>query len=197
MKISRSNSKSRLKEKKRTRRFPFCPTPTLVSLLSFHSLCICISDVTEHLDALAQLFDVAQHAGASWYRSHHQGQTPQAPTAPHSPAPDPTIWVQIRASITNEIRKKERLNGFGSSPVNMSLEKLFIQFFERKDWIIEQAQQQADAYTEQLASRLLIDGITPPPCLLNPRFNSGSSHPHGRHSLIVLSRHWLLNFRLN
>ncbi|XP_023740092.1 uncharacterized protein LOC111888191 [Lactuca sativa] len=60
----------------------------------------------------------------------------------------------------------------------MSLEKLFIQFFERKDWIIEQAQQQADAYTEQLASRLLIDGITPPPCLLNPRFNSGSSHPH-------------------
>ncbi|KAD6453970.1 hypothetical protein E3N88_08676 [Mikania micrantha] len=59
-----------------------------------------------------------------------------------------------------------------------TLEKLFVQIFDRKNWIIEQVQQQADSYTQQLASRLLIDGITPPPWLLNPNFNSHSSDPY-------------------
>ncbi|KAL4579978.1 hypothetical protein LXL04_016150 [Taraxacum kok-saghyz] len=59
-----------------------------------------------------------------------------------------------------------------------TLEKKFVQIFERKNWIIEEVQRQADAYTEDLASRLLIDGITPPPSLLNQRFNSRSSDPH-------------------
>ena len=60
-----------------------------------------------------------------------------------------------------------------------TLEKMFVQIFERKNRIIEEVQRQADAYTEDLASRLLIDGITPPPSLLNQRFNSRSSDPHG------------------
>ncbi|KAI3703778.1 hypothetical protein L1987_73973 [Smallanthus sonchifolius] len=60
-----------------------------------------------------------------------------------------------------------------------TLEKLFAQIFERKDWILEQVQQQADSYTQQLGSRLLIDGITPPPWLLSPNSNSRSSDPNG------------------
>ncbi|KAI3496801.1 hypothetical protein L1887_39177 [Cichorium endivia] len=73
-----------------------------------------------------------------------------------------------------------------------TLEKLFVQIFEKKEWIIEQIQRQADAYNEQLACRLLIDGITPPPCLLNPRFKFLKSPtssvevfvPHGHANLL-------------
>ncbi|KAK9074251.1 hypothetical protein SSX86_006848 [Deinandra increscens subsp. villosa] len=55
-----------------------------------------------------------------------------------------------------------------------TLEKLFLQIFERKDRIIDQVQQQADSYAQQLASGFLIDGITPPPWLLSPNSNSQS-----------------------
>ncbi|KAI3496770.1 hypothetical protein L1887_39145 [Cichorium endivia] len=69
-----------------------------------------------------------------------------------------------------------------------TLEKLFVQIFEKKEWIIELIQRQADAYNEQLACRLLIDGITPPPCLLNPRFNSHPSDPHGLKKEEIISK---------
>ncbi|KAI3496708.1 hypothetical protein L1887_39081 [Cichorium endivia] len=96
----------------------------------------------------------------------------------------------------------ECVDGLGSSPVNMTmLEKLFVQIFERKDWIIDQIQRQADAYSEQLACRLLIDGITPPPCLLNPRFNSHPSVPHVLKSptlsVEVFVPHGYANLQLN
>ncbi|KAI3828360.1 hypothetical protein L1987_02460 [Smallanthus sonchifolius] len=69
-----------------------------------------------------------------------------------------------------------------------TLEKLFVQIFERKDWILEQVQQQADSYTQQLASRLLIDGITPPPWLLSPNSNSHSSDPNELEKEKIISK---------
>ncbi|KAI7758335.1 hypothetical protein M8C21_013696, partial [Ambrosia artemisiifolia] len=54
-------------------------------------------------------------------------------------------------------------------------EKMFAEIFERKDRIIEQMQEQADSYKQQLASIFLIDGITPPPFLFTPNSNSSSS----------------------
>ncbi|KAL6976186.1 hypothetical protein U1Q18_024976 [Sarracenia purpurea var. burkii] len=58
-----------------------------------------------------------------------------------------------------------------------TLEKLFVQIFERKNRIIEQVKQQTDLYNQHLASKLLIDGITPPPWLWNPDSNSLSFDP--------------------
>ncbi|KAL6975193.1 hypothetical protein U1Q18_023988 [Sarracenia purpurea var. burkii] len=58
-----------------------------------------------------------------------------------------------------------------------TLEKLFVQIFERKNRIIEQVKQQTDLYNQHLASKLLIDGITPPPWLWNPNSNSLSFDP--------------------
>ncbi|KAM0029432.1 putative inner centromere ARK-binding protein [Helianthus debilis subsp. tardiflorus] len=57
-----------------------------------------------------------------------------------------------------------------------TMEKLFVEIFDRKDRIIEQMQQQADLFTQQLASRLVIDGIKPPSWLLSPNSNSHSSY---------------------
>ncbi|KAI3694323.1 hypothetical protein L1987_77287 [Smallanthus sonchifolius] len=48
------------------------------------------------------------------------------------------------------------------------------EIFERKDCILEQVQQQADSYTHEFTSRLLIDRITPPPWLLSTNSNSHS-----------------------
>uniref|UniRef100_A0A251V6R1 Uncharacterized protein n=1 Tax=Helianthus annuus TaxID=4232 RepID=A0A251V6R1_HELAN len=62
-----------------------------------------------------------------------------------------------------------------------TMEKLFVEIFDRKDRIIEQMQQQADLFTQQLASRLVIDGITPPSWLLSPNSNSHSSYINGKH----------------
>ncbi|KAI3755932.1 hypothetical protein L1987_55742 [Smallanthus sonchifolius] len=69
-----------------------------------------------------------------------------------------------------------------------TLEKLFAQIFERKDMIIEQIQQQADSYSQQLASTLLIDGFTPPPWLLSPNFNSRSSDPNELEKEKIISK---------
>ncbi|KAF5949564.1 hypothetical protein HYC85_011557 [Camellia sinensis] len=67
-----------------------------------------------------------------------------------------------------------------------TLEKLFVQIFDRKNRIIEQVNQRSDLYTRHLVSKLLIDGITPPSWLWNPKFDSQSSDPKGLE--IVLSR---------
>ncbi|KAK4744083.1 hypothetical protein SAY87_010395 [Trapa incisa] len=46
-----------------------------------------------------------------------------------------------------------------------TMEKLFVQIFERKKWIIDQVKQQSILFDQYLASTLLIDGIPPPPWL--------------------------------
>ncbi|XP_075476668.1 uncharacterized protein LOC142517991 isoform X1 [Primulina tabacum] len=54
------------------------------------------------------------------------------------------------------------------------MEKLFVQIFERKNRIIEQVKQQTEFYNQNLASKLLIEGITPPSWLWNPTGSSDS-----------------------
>lgn len=53
-----------------------------------------------------------------------------------------------------------------------TVEKLFVQVFERKNSIIQRVKQQTDLYTQHLASKALADGITPPPWLWNPSQSS-------------------------
>ncbi|XP_021827779.1 uncharacterized protein LOC110768360 [Prunus avium] len=53
-------------------------------------------------------------------------------------------------------------------------EKLLVQIFERKKWIVNQAKHQAYLFEQHLASKCLIDGIAPPPWLLS----SSSSDPN-------------------
>ncbi|CAK9145108.1 unnamed protein product [Ilex paraguariensis] len=60
-----------------------------------------------------------------------------------------------------------------------TVEKLFVQIFERKNRIIQQVKQQTDLYNQHLASKCLIDGITPPSWLWNPNFHSQASDPKG------------------
>ncbi|XP_073312191.1 uncharacterized protein [Primulina huaijiensis] len=54
------------------------------------------------------------------------------------------------------------------------MEKLFVQIFERKNRIIEQVKQQTELYNQKLASKLLIEGITPPSWLWSPTGSSDS-----------------------
>lgn len=56
-----------------------------------------------------------------------------------------------------------------------TIEKLFVQIFERKRWIIEHLKKQKQLYDQHLASKLLIQGISPPPWLLDPEFSSSAS----------------------
>ncbi|CAI9772780.1 unnamed protein product [Fraxinus pennsylvanica] len=49
-----------------------------------------------------------------------------------------------------------------------TVEKLLVQIFERKNGIIELVKQRTELYNQHLTSKLLIDGITPPPWLWNP-----------------------------
>ncbi|KAJ7974873.1 Inner centromere protein, ARK-binding domain containing protein [Quillaja saponaria] len=58
-----------------------------------------------------------------------------------------------------------------------TIEKLFVQIFERKKWIIDQAKQQTHLFDQHLASKLLIDGIAPPPWLRNPMLHYTTSDP--------------------
>ncbi|KZV56354.1 hypothetical protein F511_00351 [Dorcoceras hygrometricum] len=54
------------------------------------------------------------------------------------------------------------------------METLFVQIFERKNRIIEQVKQQTELYSQDLASKLIIEGITPPSWLWNPAGSSDS-----------------------
>ncbi|GMH05823.1 hypothetical protein Nepgr_007663 [Nepenthes gracilis] len=56
-----------------------------------------------------------------------------------------------------------------------TIEKLFVQIFEQKKCIIEKLKHQKQLYDQHLASKLLIEGITPPPWLLNSEFPSLTS----------------------
>ncbi|XP_022976069.1 uncharacterized protein LOC111476581 isoform X2 [Cucurbita maxima] len=60
-----------------------------------------------------------------------------------------------------------------------AMEKLFVQIFERKKWIIDQAKHQTDLFDQQLASKLIIDGIVPPTWLHSPFLHSNISHFEG------------------
>eukprot|EP00268_Persea_americana_P039099 TRINITY_DN38718_c0_g1_i2.p1 TRINITY_DN38718_c0_g1~~TRINITY_DN38718_c0_g1_i2.p1 ORF type:complete len:1601 (+),score=400.03 TRINITY_DN38718_c0_g1_i2:221-5023(+) len=48
-----------------------------------------------------------------------------------------------------------------------TLENLFMQIFDRRNWIIDQLESQIDSYDQSLASNLLIHGIRPPSWLWN------------------------------
>ncbi|CAL2270908.1 unnamed protein product [Prunus armeniaca] len=50
-------------------------------------------------------------------------------------------------------------------------EKLLVQIFERKKWIVNQAKHQAYLFEQHLTSKCLIDGIAPPPWLLSSSFD--------------------------
>ncbi|BFG37651.1 hypothetical protein CerSpe_239250 [Prunus speciosa] len=50
-------------------------------------------------------------------------------------------------------------------------EKLLVQVFERKKWIVNQAKHQAYLFEQHLTSKCLIDGIAPPPWLLSSSFD--------------------------
>ncbi|XP_065862664.1 uncharacterized protein [Euphorbia lathyris] len=56
-----------------------------------------------------------------------------------------------------------------------TMEKLFVQIFERKKRVIEQVKHQIDLFDHHLASICLLDGIAPPSWLLSPSFPSISS----------------------
>ncbi|XP_026392915.1 uncharacterized protein LOC113288173 [Papaver somniferum] len=56
-----------------------------------------------------------------------------------------------------------------------TVEILFGKFFERKNSVIEQLNQQKDLYDQYLASTCLINGIRPPSWLLKDGFETGSS----------------------
>ncbi|KAF7820444.1 uncharacterized protein G2W53_025899 [Senna tora] len=59
------------------------------------------------------------------------------------------------------------------------IEKLFVQIFEKKDRIVDHANRQCHLFDQHLVSKLLIDGIVPPPWLANPVFPSLTSDPKG------------------
>ncbi|XP_058001285.1 uncharacterized protein LOC110636412 isoform X2 [Hevea brasiliensis] len=58
-----------------------------------------------------------------------------------------------------------------------TIEKLFVQIFERKKRIIEQVKQQIDLFDQHLASKCILDGVAPPSWLWSPSFPSLSSDP--------------------
>ncbi|KAK4279493.1 hypothetical protein QN277_011269 [Acacia crassicarpa] len=58
-----------------------------------------------------------------------------------------------------------------------AIENLFVQIFEKKKRIIDQAHRQCLLFDQHLVSKLLIDGIVPPPWLSNPMLSSLTSDP--------------------
>ncbi|CAL1356594.1 unnamed protein product [Linum trigynum] len=58
-------------------------------------------------------------------------------------------------------------------------EKLFVQIFERKKSILEQVKKQTELFDQHLASKCVLDGISPPPWLLSLSFASLSLNPNG------------------
>ncbi|KAI9124364.1 hypothetical protein K1719_004286 [Acacia pycnantha] len=56
-----------------------------------------------------------------------------------------------------------------------AIEKLFVQIFEKKKRIIDQAHRQCLLFDQHLVSKLLINGIVPPPWLSNPILSSLTS----------------------
>ncbi|KAK9152387.1 hypothetical protein Syun_010696 [Stephania yunnanensis] len=59
--------------------------------------------------------------------------------------------------------------------MSSTLENLFVQIFDRKNWIVDQLKQQKELYDQYLASTLLIKGIRPPSWLLGSGFEGEGS----------------------
>ncbi|KAL5201060.1 hypothetical protein ABZP36_035414 [Zizania latifolia] len=60
------------------------------------------------------------------------------------------------------------------------MEELFMQVFERRDWVAAQMRQQVDSYDQSLACALLAAGHRPPQWLLPSRPGGGSQELNGR-----------------
>lgn len=60
-----------------------------------------------------------------------------------------------------------------------TIEKLIVQIFERKNSIIEQVRHQVELYDQQLASKLVIQGIDPPSWLWSHEGPSREADPSG------------------
>ncbi|KAL5735653.1 hypothetical protein ACOSQ2_030441 [Xanthoceras sorbifolium] len=58
-----------------------------------------------------------------------------------------------------------------------TMEKMFVQIFERRNRIVEQVRHQTLLFDQHLASKCLLDGIAPPPWLWSPSFPSAPSAP--------------------
>ena len=71
-----------------------------------------------------------------------------------------------------------------------TVEKLLAQIFERKNRIVRQVKQQTDNYTQHLASKCLVDGITPPPWLCYD--NQSSDVPKGTPFVFLLLHYFFL-----
>ncbi|CAI0433128.1 unnamed protein product [Linum tenue] len=59
------------------------------------------------------------------------------------------------------------------------VEKLIVQIFERHKSILEQVRKQTELFDQHLASKCVLDGISPPPWLLSLSLDSLSLHPSG------------------
>ncbi|XP_058115235.1 uncharacterized protein LOC131258144 [Magnolia sinica] len=57
-----------------------------------------------------------------------------------------------------------------------TLENLFMQIFDRRNWILDQLKNQTHSYDQSLASNLLINGIRPPSWLWNPAHRSDAQN---------------------
>ncbi|GJW74059.1 hypothetical protein Tco_0133429 [Tanacetum coccineum] len=55
-----------------------------------------------------------------------------------------------------------------------TMEKLLAQILDQKRFIINQVKEQADSCAQQLASKLIIDGFTPPDWFPNPNFDQNA-----------------------
>ncbi|KAJ8765043.1 hypothetical protein K2173_010519 [Erythroxylum novogranatense] len=71
-----------------------------------------------------------------------------------------------------------------------AMEKMLVEIFERKKWMVEQAKHMVDSFDHHLASKCILAGISPPPFLLLPKANelnkeelllSGFLVPHFQH----------------
>ncbi|CAI0380031.1 unnamed protein product [Linum tenue] len=60
-----------------------------------------------------------------------------------------------------------------------TVEKLIVQIFERHKSILEQVKKQTELFDRHLASKCVLDGISPPPWILSPSLDSLSLHPSG------------------
>lgn len=72
-----------------------------------------------------------------------------------------------------------------------TVEKQLVQIFERKNQIIEQLKHRTDAFDHHLCSKLIIEGLDPPPWLLDPSFQASSSDPKGT-ELLCLAWWWIV-----
>ncbi|CAO2835756.1 unnamed protein product, partial [Amaranthus hypochondriacus] len=72
-----------------------------------------------------------------------------------------------------------------------AIEKLLVEIFERKKRIIENLKHQKQIYDQNLLSKLIIQGISPPPWLLNSDFQASTSNLTEVNKAELISGLWL------